>query len=44
MIKSDFHLLMANLYFAAALSGRVSAMCVGLFFAVVSFYYAFKGD
>ena len=44
MSQSDLHLLLANVYFAAALSGRVSAMCVGLFFAAVSFYYAFKGD
>ena len=44
MDKSDLHLLMANIYFAAALSGMVAAMYVGLFFAVVSFYYAFKGQ
>ena len=43
MDKSDLHLLMANIYFAAALAGKVGAMYVGLFFGAVSIYYAFKG-
>ena len=43
MSKSDFHLLLANMYFAAALSGRVGAMYVGFVFGAITIYYTFMG-
>ena len=43
MSQSDLHLLLANVYFAAALAGKVGAMYVGFFFAAVMFYYTLKG-
>lgn len=43
MSQSDLHLLLTNMFFAAALAGKVGAMYVGFFFAALMIYYTLKG-
>lgn len=44
MSKSDLFFVVANIYLAAALAGKQAAWWLGLFYAVVMFYYIFKGQ